>query len=220
MDLKEDGFLNKDPFKLCETDRYIACVGDNGGTDGETILTGFSDTVYLIIDKIKNGGTEDELIYPLVFCARHSVELAIKISIESVRQIMMKKKQKCDLLDKDLHTHDIESLSKLLKSLFSVDRRIDALFNEPLVYAKDYYFDKKGDVFRYEKDTEGKESLKALNIQQISISVLEAKFRYMMELFQNGIYTLSSYIIEYSHGTFTKSLSRYDIELICAELPL
>ena len=82
MQKLDEKLLSSNPFIFNESDRIIACVGENGGTDDEDILQGFKSTVLLIVNNIINEhGTEDELIYPLVYSVRHCVELALKISI-------------------------------------------------------------------------------------------------------------------------------------------
>lgn len=220
MNVNDNELIELNPFEFNKYDEYIACVGENGGTDNESILTGFRSTVKLIIYDIKNGnGTEDELIYPLVFSIRHCIELSIKIAVEYIRDIYSIKNQNFPILDTDLHTHDIEELAGILRSLYSTDRRIKDLFELPLQYSKDYFFDKKGDVFRYEKDTSGGESLKRLNISQISISILESKFDRMYYLYSYGLSVLASVTEEYSIGSYTRDLSRNDIEAISRQLP-
>ena len=55
--------LTQNPFQFSWSDQYIACVGDNGGTTNEDILTGFKNVAFLIFHDIECGhGTEDVLI--------------------------------------------------------------------------------------------------------------------------------------------------------------
>ena len=219
MKTNDQELLRQNPFQFNWAERYIACVGDNGGTSNDDILAGFKDAALLIIDDIKSGnGTEDELIYPLVYSIRHCVELALKISINLIKDI-------CDIKDVDfgikeekLHIHDIEELSSLVKQLYVIDRRIPEIFDTALDYAKDYYFDKKSDVFRYECNLEGKELLKELHISHVCIGILENKFLRMYELLNEAIFSLSMMKNEYSVKTWTKELSRHDIEQISREL--
>ena len=63
------------PFECHDTDNYIACVGNNGFPDNFTIKEGYKNSVNILIDAVKHGGTEDELIYPIVYNARHCLEL-------------------------------------------------------------------------------------------------------------------------------------------------
>ncbi|SHH93032.1 hypothetical protein SAMN02745229_01204 [Butyrivibrio fibrisolvens DSM 3071] len=220
MDCKDDELLLKQsPFQFNWSERYIACVGDNGGTTNDGILAGYKGAVQIIINDIKNGqGIEDELIYPLVYSIRHSIELALKISISIIRDIYYIKNEKFDIQENELHTHDIETLSKYVKKLYVIDKRISGLFDIALDYAKDFYFDKQSDIFRYECNLEGKELLKELQISHICIEILEKKFLRMNELFNDAFYSLEMMKNEYSLNTWTKKLSRNDIEQISKEL--
>lgn len=219
MDKIDEELLKQNPFQFNWSERYIACVGDNGGTTNDDILAGFKSSAILIIDNIKYGqGTEDELIYPLVYSIRHCVELALKISINLIKDICEIKSIEFGIEEKQLHTHDIHELSELVKKLYAVDRRLPVLLDTALDYAKDFFFDKQSDVFRYERDLEGKELLKELHISHISVGILEKKFLRMYELLEYAIYSLSIMKNEYSVKTWTKVLSRYDIEQISKEL--
>ncbi len=125
---KEIEILNMDPFKLCNRDRYVACVGDNGGTDNETIWMGFRDSALILIDNIVNhNGTEDELIYPIVYCCRHSFELCLKIVIEKIREIYKIKGMDSPVRTEEMHTHNLESLNIIVCQIYSIDRRIKNL---------------------------------------------------------------------------------------------
>ena len=135
MDVKDDELLKQDPFQFNWTERYAACVGDNGGTTNYDILAGFKDVVLIILNDIKCGrGTEDKLIYPLVYAIRHSVELSLKISINLIRDICDIKSVEFGIKEKELHTHDIEDLSMIVKQLYEIDRRISGLFDISLEY--------------------------------------------------------------------------------------
>jgi len=219
MDDKDSKLLQLNPFELNWKEENVACVGDNGGTSNDSILMGYRSAAKLIIENIKDGkGTEDELIYPLVFSIRHCVELAIKISIDIIKNIYEKKNKVFPIEDKKIHIHDIKELSNHLKRICEIDCRFKELYVLPLKFAEDYYFDEKADVFRYERNREGKELLKILGIEQISIGILEKKFFRMYELFETAIYSLVKYKSEYETNTYTKNLSRYDIEQISNEL--
>lgn len=72
------------PFEFHDTDMYVACVGENGGTDNFDIREGFKSSVNIMINAVESGGYEDTLIYPVVYNARHSIELSLKIIIEKI----------------------------------------------------------------------------------------------------------------------------------------
>lgn len=218
MEKIDSELLTLKPFSY-NNDKYIACVGENGGTDDESILDGFKTTAELIFDNIiEQHGTEDELIYPLVFSIRHCVELSLKISINEIIKIYRRKKEDAPVQTVELHTHDIETISKIVERLYVVDRRIEPLFQVALQYSSDYYFDDKGDAFRYEKGLDDNSILVSKKISQISIGVLREKFKRMMFLFDNAIAFLKGIVAEYSVGTFTKELSRDDIAQVAQSL--
>ena len=219
MHISDDELLKQNPFQLNSTNRHIACVGDNGGTTNNDILAGFKEAAFIIINNIKShNGVEDELVYPLVFAIRHCVELSLKISINLIRDICDIKSVDYGIKEKTLHEHDIEELSTLLKQLYKVDRRVPELFDKALKFAEDFCFDKRSDVFRYECNLEKKEILKELHIYHVCIETLEQKFSRMCELLEQAIASLYIMKNEYSVRTFTKELSRNDIEQISKEL--
>lgn len=68
------------PFEFHEEDGIIACVGDNGGTTDDDIRNGFKRTVEILIKSLKvSQEVEDLLVYPIVYNARHSIELSLKL---------------------------------------------------------------------------------------------------------------------------------------------
>ena len=68
--------------------KYKACVGDNGGYDQETIYEGFSSAVEILFKSIANyDGYVDALVYPILYCMRHSIELFLKETLMNLRYI-------------------------------------------------------------------------------------------------------------------------------------
>lgn len=88
------------PFEFHETDLFVACVGENGGTDNYDIREGFKSSVNIMINAVENGEYEDTLIYPVVYNARHSVELSLKIILERIICIYGLKKVRFEENDK------------------------------------------------------------------------------------------------------------------------
>lgn len=124
----------ENPFEFHEEDTIIACVGDNGGTTDEDIRNGFKRTVELLTESLKTGSeVEDLLVYPIVYNARHSIELSLKIVIKMLWRIEEKKgicysEEVLKERKKELHTHSIECLYKLACDKKNIDRRIPAYF--------------------------------------------------------------------------------------------
>lgn len=102
------------PFNSANGSNYIACVGENGGYGTDTIFDGFASTVKTLINSIGEYKTEaDPMVYPILYCVRHSIELFLKISYD---QIFLIKK--------------IKENKTLFKEIMELTLEIDELENE------------------------------------------------------------------------------------------
>ena len=173
----------ENPFEFHEEDAIIACVGDNGGTTDEDIRNGFKRTVELLTESLKTGSEfEDLLVYPIVYNARHSIELSLKIIIKMLWRIEEKKgmhysDEIVKERKKELHTHSIEILYKLACDKKNIDRRIPAYFENMEDMIHFYYFDEEGDAFKYELNKEDEPHMIKNKISHVSIELLETEFK-------------------------------------------
>ncbi len=83
-------YLKSSPYNEAAYDQqFTACVGDNGDYGQDTICDGFCDAVQLLLRSLMrpDGGTADSLVYPILFCVRHSIELYLKDVYNSIQYI-------------------------------------------------------------------------------------------------------------------------------------
>ena len=96
----------------------------------EDIKNGFKRTVEILTESLKDGQeVEDLLVYPIVYNARHSIELSLKIVIKMLWEIEKKKgiNYSDEILTerkKKLHTHNIEELYKTACDNKDIDKKI------------------------------------------------------------------------------------------------
>ena len=92
----KDRILNTSPYNRFSTiNEFTACVGTNGIYGQDTICDGFKDAVHILTNSLESGeGTADSLVYPILFCIRHSIELYLKDIYHSVIYILQKQRRK------------------------------------------------------------------------------------------------------------------------------
>lgn len=283
-------YLNMSPFNSVGGDlRFTACVGKNGGYDQTTIYNGFVDSVNTLVDSIKeNKNFADPMVYPILFCVRHSMELFFKKlyanlqylqclkdnpsdfnkllkaqmlhsrltclleecdnNIESSvfnevettevqkfhsrRTILQKRRENLEQcisilnnklfekLDVNEFTHDLNELIDKVLNLYQIDERIVVQFDPVLPLLNNYKdIDPKGDAFRYWFDKEGNEHFQSKNIGIVRIDIIAIQFEQIISCFEQIEFITWCILKEYKTGTFTKELSRFQIEEISKLLP-
>lgn len=210
---------------ICETDnmieeyKYNAVVPNSNGYRADSqIIIGYNEAVNVLFKEIKdNGGIVDLLFYPLFFCARHSIELQLKLLIEIVNDFNdFRNIESCG---KNTHTHDLKELNNILNEVIKkTDRRIIAEYEKVDVDNLLDFFEKndpKSQSFRYAVDNKGKRQLKN------SFNILKPYNDYYdLYTFLEWIEeTIGEIYAEYSTHTYTNKLSRNDLETIAKHLP-
>jgi hypothetical protein len=283
-------YLKMSPFNTKNNSnlQYTACVGINGGYDQSTIYEGFRSTVNTLVQSIgEYKNYADPLVYPILFCIRHSIELFLKDLYNSIQYIksvrnnhdifvkLNKAKiiqsilsQQCDDCDckiryndendsdvineknkkrreviqkrqiviqgcidslyeqcfkdfnKDEFTHNLNDLIKKIIDIYKIDIRIKELFDDVLPLLKYYKdVDPNGDAFRYWLSKDGQPHFETKKIQTVKLDIVAIQFDEISEQF-NQINWLMWYLRkEYDTGTFTKELSRAQLEEISKLLP-
>lgn len=198
-----------------------ACVGDNGSPGYVEYSKGFSTAANLLIDRVlDDGGVHlyvDDLVYPVCFNMRHSVELRLKGAVEEIARIAEVKGLS---LSFDLSgSHDIGNIwrffkkeSELLDGRYvEINSRIDSAVIDIAEV------DATGQTFRYPVSTESQKHL--IDVAVINFFRLKDRFGVLEENL-DYLHRLNVWLKEeYSQGTFTTKLSRPMLYRLARELP-
>ncbi|MFT6905955.1 MAG: hypothetical protein ACJAS1_002618 [Oleiphilaceae bacterium] len=164
------------------------------------------------------GDNVDDLIYPICFNMRHSIELRLKGAIEEIINIS---KLRGINLEFDLNgSHDIGNIWEFFQSKSNrIDRRFEKINYTLHQTIRDIAdIDATGQTFRYPIDSESKKHLVDVG-GIINCRILFNKF---IELEKNldTLHYLTGYLQgEYQLLTFTRNLSRANIFEIAKKLP-
>ncbi|HCF5744499.1 hypothetical protein JEZ23_21060 [Pseudomonas aeruginosa] len=198
-----------------------ACVGNNGSPGYHEYATGFSKAANTLIDQVLAGrGLElnvDDLVYPVCFNMRHSVELRLKEAIESLGHVARARGRS---LTFDLAgSHDIGNIWKYFRRESEVlDRRyieVNESLDSTISDLADV--DATGQVFRYPESNESHKHLTEISL--INFFNLKVKFGELedrLELLSRLNVFLRE---EYCQGTFTSKFSRALIYKLARDLP-
>jgi hypothetical protein len=197
---------------------YNACVGNNGHVDLITYSDGYDAVVKLALEKIDNLTIpQDILVYPLVYSARHRIELFLKYQLLKIGHIKSKIFPTTNTKE-IIRTHEISILWDMFKRRAEFEPRLQEIINEIDEYVNDFaQIDDTGEVFRYPSAADGKKHLTHISV----VNLLSFKERYLelTSKFESLEYLTIFLIEEYDQGTVAGGLSRDAIKNIANQLP-
>lgn len=198
-----------------------ACVGNNGAPGYQEYAKGYSVAANLLLDSVIEKGhlsrLVDELIYPICFNMRHSIELRLKMTVESLQQLAFYRDA---LPDFDLkQSHDVGVIwSYIIENAKALDARYE-LFLEQVNSAIESIaaVDPTGQTFRYPVNNENKKHLTEIGV--INHFVLKSEFS-LLEQKLDELNRFNELLLEeYSFGVYTKTLSRMQLFELAKSLP-
>lgn len=208
-----------------------ACVGNNGQPDLVEYANGFMDAALrlselVLKDHIKNH--LDEFIYPICFNARHSIEIYLKLFLNQLRLIrsdtlflpIKPNETEQQITEADLtKTHNINTFWSWFKYNSELrDNRFVEINSKLDEYINDFgEIDPTGQTFRYPFNTESIKHLVKTPI--INIANLNKRLSELKTLIDELKWLVLKLIDEYELGTYTKNLSRAQIDAISQHLP-
>ncbi|WP_404983429.1 hypothetical protein [Cobetia marina] len=200
---------------------HNACVGNNGMPDYMSFARGYSTSANALIELYLSDHSgkyhQDDLIYPICFNMRHSIELRIKNQLLLLQQLSRLKDQSSPLeIEMD---HGINKIWGTFKTKSaSVDKRYYELITLLDRYITDIgKIDPRGQTFRYPESNIKIRHLTEVRI--INIERLNHAFTYIEERMDELNMLSENLIEEYSKGSCTQKLSRQDIMQISMCLP-
>jgi hypothetical protein len=201
-----------DPFfELIPDGEWNACIGSQG--DELNYVDGYIEAalelVSAVVDK-RLVGSRDTLAMPILYNARHGIELSLKFAINELHQIGM-------VTTRHVPNHDIRSHWQYLIDAAVGDKDLRGLITDLGPYVLSLArIDDDGQELRYATNRDGKKSLEQyplVNLLHIRNSLQTLKA--MLTKVQYRILELSA---ERGTGTFTKECSRRDLERIAGML--
>lgn len=134
---------------------YNACVGNNGYNDLSTYSEGYDESVKFLLETVfESKSTLDTIVYPIVYAARHRIELFLKHQLLILSKI--NSVYNPIFTYKLMATHEISKLWDQFKTLAKVEPRYNALTCKLDEYITDFYkIDDTGEVFRYPNSNNG-----------------------------------------------------------------
>lgn len=209
---------------------FNACVGENGWVNINTYIYGYQSATLVMLESVLNSikhetnntpaqayfWNMDTAIYPILFSARHFIELYLKQKIHAINYFKIKD----TIEDKLTKTHDIKKLWDIFIKIVqnTHDKRLNEFIELLEPYILDFaQIDLTGETFRYPYGSDNHKHLAEYSV--ISLRIFHEKFNELSEIFMSFTYFMDSLIDEYSVGTYTKHLNRQEIEEIAKKLP-
>ncbi|WP_415886596.1 hypothetical protein ACMXYO_01095 [Neptuniibacter sp. QD37_6] len=198
-----------------------ACVGENGLPGNKEYAKGYSLAANILLDRVLGEGKltdlVDQVVYPICFNMRHSIELRLK---ETVLYLFGLSEYKDIVLSFDLDSsHDIGKIWDYIKEYApQLDERythyITKVDEEILDIAN---VDPTGQTFRYPTSNESQKHL--VDVSLINLAVLKRSF-VALEANLDKLERFNMLILdEYDLKTHTKNLSRSRLFDLANDLP-
>lgn len=210
--------------------KYNACVGNNGWVGMHSYIDGFqSSTVILLESLIKDVDKEDfdgfmwcldTCVYPILFSARHFLELFLKQQVLRISYLKNQSEDNYEIKLKLLKTHDTHKLWKLflteIKSVFDI--RLNQYLHKIHIFILQFHnIDSTGETFRYPYSQTNSPHL--TNHSVIGLKRFYKQFLEFSKVASEFSYLTHYLLQEYKVGTYTEHLSRDNIEEIALLLP-
>lgn len=204
-----------DIFAASHDGTFNACVGENGMHDLRTYAEGYIDASILLLETLFEKqllGSRDTLVHPILYSARHAIELTIKHVLTELN--------KCDLQTDEnrIKGHSLGKLWSLFEAVAKHDSRLNNLFKNmnPIVQYLDD-IDKDAQDFRYPAGNakQGEKPKQTLEGKRIVDLVTTYKMvKELKELLMSLFAEVETVVEQRAMGSFTQDLNRDELKAL------
>lgn len=209
-----DAGKNKiDPFfSLPASAEWNACIGPQG--EEENYVDGYIQAALELTSAVlekRLHGKRDTLALPILYNARHGVELALKFTIGELRRIGV-------ITLPRPQDHDIATAYKTLAGIRIGDEAVRSLVESLAPFIESLSsIDDDGQMLRYAETRDGRQSLADRPL--VNIAIVDASLKELSKI----LFALKERLFDFGQerlaGTFTAECSRSDLFTIARMLP-
>jgi len=204
-DLLREGRVTNPFFEVLNDGDWNACIGKQG--DEINYVEGYLQAAQLLVDTLLEKemfGSRDTLAMPILFNARHGLELALKYVLRELGALGMARMREGPV-DHDLHAYWVH---------LSEQRIGDRAFREQLAELKPFVEsftrqDIDGQELRYFENRDLKQSLGELAV--VNLPLIQAAVRELRDILDRLMERVTRLGQEHVSGTRTAECSRSDL---------
>lgn len=204
-----------DIFTPTHTNRYNACIGTNSLHDLRTYAEGYLQASQMLLDNIfekRLAYERDTLVHPILYSARHAIELSIKHVLVRLNETDRKTDNRL------LHGHSLKELWDLFKKQTLFDRRFVSVVGDidSIVVQLDQA-DPDAQDFRYPVNADGQQTLDGkvivdlITVKEL-VDFLKDRVLYLFHLTE-------TVVEERQLHAFTNELNREELRQLSIDLP-
>jgi len=205
-----DPFADDPFFKRRLGTHWNACIGRQG--DEENYIDGYIDAAKALAEAVierKLFGARDTLVLPILYNARHAVELVLKFATERLANAGAVPRI-------GMHSHNVMTYWRHVETVGDEKLREELAALKPFVASLNR-IDTDGQALRYHVTREGARSLDDRGLA--NLEVIRESLYTLSEVISAFKYRTLSYLDERATGTITARCSRRDLAAIANMLP-
>lgn len=204
-DLLREGRVPDPFFEVVKDGDWNACIGKQG--DEINYVEGYLQAAQLLVDTLLEKemfGSRDTLAMPILFNARHGLELALKYVLRELGALGMARARESPV-DHDLHAYWLHLIEQRIG-----DRACRAHLAELKPFVESFMKqDIDGQELRYFENRDGKQSLGEQAV--VNLPLIQAAVRELRDILARLMESVARLSQEHVSGTRTAECSRSDL---------